>query len=195
MNFIKRYFIVIYLTLLAFAIYVLSSCSAEHHLAKAIDKDPSIFKPKVDTIELVTTEYVESIKGKDSLIIDNERVFIKALSFKDSLFLDYKLKAYVFDTIIETEIIDTATVQSLLNRKTRQDKRLDAKQERLETKKNARVKIVTEKQKNKPKENGGFFRRLWIKFRTFLIFIIGLALGVIASRVYTLLGNKLNIFK
>ena len=195
MNFIQRYFILIYMLLLGFAIYVLSSCSAEYHLAKAIDKNPSIFKPKVDTIEVVTTEYLESVKGKDSLIIDNERVFIKALSLNDSLFLDYKLKAYVFDTVIESEIIDSATIGSLLNKKTRQDKRLQAKQERLETKKDARVKIVTEKQKNKPKENMGFFKRLWIKFRTFLIFIIGLALGVIVSRIYSLLGNKLNIFK
>lgn len=195
MNFIQRYFILIYTLLLAFAIYVLSSCSAEHHLSKAIDKNPNIFKPKVDTIEVVTTEYLESIKGKDSLIIDNERVFIKALSLNDSLFLDYKLKAYVFDTVIESEIIDSATIGGLLNKKTRQDKRLQAKQGRLETKKDARVKIVTEKQKNKPKQNTSFFKRLWIKFRTFLIFIIGLALGVIACRVYTLIGNKLNIFK
>ena len=182
MKFIQKYFLVIYFLLLCFALYVLNSCSAEHHLSKAIKKDSSIFAPKVDTIKIKIPEYIESKKGKDSLIIDNERVWIKSSCLNDSLFLDYRLKPFTVDTVVETEIINNSILDKIVNAKTRQETRLIAKQNRLETKKDAKVKIVTEKQKNKQVESVGIVRRIFRYIKTYLIYILFLLIGFVIGR-------------
>jgi adenylate kinase family enzyme len=190
-KFIQKYFLVIYFVLLCFALYVLNSCSAENHLAKAIKKDSSIFAPKVDTIILIVPEYIESKKGKDSLIVDNDRVWIKTTSLNDSLFLDYKLKSFIVDTVVKTEIIDNYILDKIVNTKTRQETRLIAKQNRLETKKDSKVKIVAEKQRKKEIESVGTVRRIFRYIKTYLIYILFLLIGFVIGRLTKFLSIKL----
>jgi hypothetical protein len=182
MKLIQKYFILIYVTLLCVALYFLNSCSAEHHLSKAIKKDPTIFKDKIDTVKVNVPEYIESVRGKDSLIVDNNRIWIKTIHFNDSLFLDYKLKAVLVDTIVKTNVLDDDKLDKIINKKTRQDKRFEYKKDKLQIKKDAKVKIVTEKQKNKPKQNFGLFRRFYNYIKTYFFHILFLVIGFIIGR-------------
>lgn len=182
MKLIQKYFILIYVTLLCIALYFLNSCSAEHHLSKAIKKDPTIFKVKIDTVKVNVPEYIESVKGKDSLIVDNNRVWIKTIHFNDSLFLDYKLKAVLVDTIVKTNVLDNDKLDKIINKKTRQEKRFEYKKDKIQIKKDAKVKIVTEKHKNKPKQNVGLFRRFYNYIKTYFFHILFLVIGFIIGR-------------
>lgn len=182
MKLIQKYFILIYVTLLCVTLYFLNSCSAEHHLSKAIKKDPTIFKVKIDTVKVNVPEYIESVKGKDSLIVDNNRVWIKTIHFNDSLFLDYKLKAVLVDTIVKTNVLDNDKLDEIINKKTRQEKRFEYKKDKLQIKKDAKVKIVTEKHKNKPKKNVGLFIRFYNYIKTYFLHILFLVIGFIIGR-------------
>lgn len=188
------YLLIIYLVILTLGIVSLVSCSAEHHLSKAIKKDPTLFKPKVDTVTLKVPEYIESVKGKDSLEIDNERVWIKAVSSNDSISVDYRVKEFFIDTIVITDVISDSSIERLIDSKnSRQKNRLEHKEKMIQHKNNFKLKKIKEKAKIDPKKSQGFFRRTYnfIKslFWYILVFCIGLLVGKFWSKI-----KLINIF-
>lgn len=87
------------LCLICLSVLLLSGCSAEWHLRKAVQKDPSILKPTVVTIwdTIVTPPiYVVDTVGipemGDSSVIDNDTVRVVITKYQDRLIVKTKVK-------------------------------------------------------------------------------------------------------
>jgi len=178
MDFIKKYFIIIYLLFLFLLVWLLNSCSPQWHVERAINKDPAILKVKVDTVRIKTIEYIDSVKGVGSMIVDNNEVYIKVKSINDSIDLIYKVKERVFDTLI------TNTVIEIQPKVTRQDKRLKARVEinKIKAEKQIKKKKI-EKEILSIDKNKGFFRRFWFYLEHTLYAIFFFLIGFFVSKV------------
>ena len=89
---------------------MLSGCSAEWHLKKAIQKDPSMLKPTVVTIwdTIVTPPiYVVDTVGipaeGDSSVIDNDTVQVVITKFQDKLIVKTKVKEVPYPVSVQAE--------------------------------------------------------------------------------------------
>jgi len=91
-----------------------------------ISPPPSIITNKVDTLKVVTEGQTQLIYAKDSIVVNEPGVYIKAKTNGDSLMLFYE---FLPDTIYK---IITKTVFNVP--KTRQIVRLEAKKERNQVK-------------------------------------------------------------
>jgi hypothetical protein len=88
-----------------FAILILSGCSAEWHLRKAVSKDPDLVKPTVVTV--TDTIVTEPIVVKDTIVtaqrdtieITKDRFRVKVIRSFDTLLIDGGCDS---DTIIRT---------------------------------------------------------------------------------------------
>lgn len=84
---------------------LLSGCSAEYHLKKAVKKDPSILKK--DTVIVHDTTVLPSVvlrdtvrlKEIDTLVLTKEKLNLKIVRVKDTFQIDAECKG---DTIIKT---------------------------------------------------------------------------------------------
>ena len=180
-----------YILIILGLLYCFFSCSASWHLHRAIEKDASIFKDKVDTVRIVTKEIIGSGKGTDSVVIDNDWVYIKSKVVDHAIEVEYDVKSYSFDTIFRSKIIEV--YDTIIIKKTRQEIRYEAKQLRLETKENAhtnrveirrcsKVEAIKERYKGKKDiKSKTPLKRFWsiltICFWSVLSFIIGLFIG------------------
>ena len=86
-------------------ILLLSSCSAQWHLKKAVQKDPMILKK--DTLVVQDTFVVPpvvlkdtvTLKQHDTIIITKDRLRVKIVKVNDTLIIDAKCDS---DTIVRT---------------------------------------------------------------------------------------------
>lgn len=71
--------------------FILSSCSSEYHLRKAIAKDPSILQPKqihlIDTVVITPIARVDTLAyfATDTITIEKERVRVQIRRIDDTL--------------------------------------------------------------------------------------------------------------
>lgn len=106
------------LTLL-FATLLLSGCSAEWHLSKAVKKDPTILKEKVITVmDTVVTEPIvvrDTVitSQRDTIELIKDRFRVKVIRSYDTLLIDGGCES---DTIVRTV---TVTVPQLVAGETR----------------------------------------------------------------------------
>jgi hypothetical protein len=156
---------------------IMLSCSAPRravwHIDRAIKLDSSLLDKRTDTITIVQKEEYKDTLIKDSIEVDNERLYIRVNREGDFINLIYRLKEYRFDTIYHTHLFDTVPIF-----KTRQDKRLQARTDRLIIKqkgKTERVYIA----KTKEKKNN------WLT-----IFLIGFFIGFIIRYLVRILIKK-----
>ena len=147
-------------------VFLLLSCSAPRravwHINRAIKLDSSLLDKRTDTITIVQKEQYKDTLIKDSIEIDNDRLYIRVNREGDFINLIYKLKEYRFDTVYHTHLFDTIPVF-----KTRQDKRLAARTERLIIKQKGKTERVYIRKTNKKQNN-------WLT-----IFLIGFIIGFI----------------
>lgn len=166
-------------------LFWLSSCSSTWHLNRAIKKNPGIITNKVDTLTVVYPGETKIIHAKDSIIINEPGVYINVKSNGDSLILFYE---FLPDTV---RIIERHTVFNAP--KTRQQIRLDAKNERVKIRvdgktertnirKNSHTDRVSKRVDGRnhrtEKRNDHRSKHLGIKFTFFTL--IGFLLGFIA---------------
>ena len=84
---------------------LLSGCSAEYHLRKAVKKDPSILKKETvivrDTTVLPSVVLKDTVwlKEIDTLILTKEKLNLKIVRVRDTFQIDAECKG---DTIIKT---------------------------------------------------------------------------------------------
>ena len=86
-------------------VLLLTSCSAQWHLKKAMQKDPSILEKDTlvvtDTVvvpPVVTTDTVIS-KQQDTIVVEKERLKVRVIRNVDTLIIDAKCDS---DTIVQT---------------------------------------------------------------------------------------------
>ena len=187
-----------YILIILGLLYCFFSCSASWHVQRAVKKDPSILKEKVDTFRVVTREIIGSATGTDSVVIDNDWVYIKSKVVDHAIEVEWDVKSYSFDTIFRSKIIEL--YDTIIVKKTRREIRYEARQARLETKEKAhttrveirrgsKVEAIKERYKGKKDiKSKTPLKRFWsiltICFWSFLSFVIGL-----------FIGKHLNIFK
>lgn len=83
---------------------LLTSCSAEHYMAKAIKKNPNIIKKDTVVVDRVIKGDSAEVFGFDSVMVSNERLYAKATG-RGKISLEYILKDFVIhDTVSVTEI-------------------------------------------------------------------------------------------
>jgi uncharacterized ubiquitin-like protein YukD len=125
--------------LLCWLVGTLASCSSAFHLRKAIKKNPNIIQNSVDTVKIETPGITKIIHAKDSIVVDEEKFYIKAIANGDSLSLYFNIYA---DTvfIIKEKVVFNAP-------KTRQENRHEFKLEKM----NIRKKKQFQKQEIKSK--------------------------------------------
>jgi hypothetical protein len=100
----------------------LTSCSAVWHVNRAIEKDPNIIKPDTITVERTIVGDTGQQVGMDSVLIDNSRVWIKALG-EGKIDLSYIVK--------DIQIVDTTDITVVPSApKKRWERRADRKDER-----------------------------------------------------------------
>jgi len=86
-------------------VLLLTSCSAQYHLKRAIKKDPSILqKDTVTVIDTVVTAPVEvkdtvTLQERDTLVITKERLKLKIVRSFDTIAVEAECES---DTIIST---------------------------------------------------------------------------------------------
>ena len=87
------------LCLICLSVLLLSGCSAEWHLKKAVQKNPSILKPTVvtiwDTIVTPPVYLVDTVgvpSEGDSSVIDNDTVRVVITKFQDKIIVKTKVK-------------------------------------------------------------------------------------------------------
>ena len=84
--------------------FLLTSCSAEHYMAKAIKKDPNIIKKDTVVVDRIIKGDSAEVFGFDSVMVSNERLYAKATG-RGKISLEYILKDFVIhDTVSVTEI-------------------------------------------------------------------------------------------
>lgn len=147
-------------------VFLLLSCSAPRravwHIDRAIKLDSSLLDKRTDTITIIQKEQYKDTIIKDSLEVDNSYLYIRVDREGDMINVKWKLKEQRFDTIYHTHLFDTIPVF-----KTRQDKRLAARTERLVIKQKGKTERVYIAKTNKKTSN----------WRT--IFLIGFVIGFI----------------
>jgi hypothetical protein len=155
---------------IAFALLLFTSCSSAWHLNRAIKKNPEIAKTKVDTLTIITPAVSKIVYAKDSIIINEPGVYISVKTKNDSLVLFYE---FLTDTvrIIEKQIVYNAP-------KTRQEKRLEAKTERVEIRNTERSKRVESRTHRKEKKFE--YKSKGIFLKTAFTLIIGVIIGFVA---------------
>jgi len=86
-------------------VLLLTSCSAQWHLKKAVQKDPSILEKDTlvvtDTVvtpPVVTTDTVIS-KQQDTIVVEKEKLKVRVIRNVDTLIIDAKCDS---DTIVQT---------------------------------------------------------------------------------------------
>jgi len=165
----RAYYLIIFTLLL--------SCSTQRravwHINRAIKLDSTLLEAKTDTITIIQKEQYQDTLIKDSIEVDNDRLYIRVDREGDFINLKWKLKEQRFDTIYHTHLFDTIPIF-----KTRQDKRLAARIERITIRqkgKTERVYIA----KTKEKKNN------WLT-----IFLIGFFIGFIIRYLVRILIKK-----
>lgn len=147
-------------------VFLLLSCSAPRravwHIDRAIKLDSSLLDKRTDTITIIQKEQYKDTIIKDSLEVDNSYLYIRVDREGDMINVKWKIKEQRFDTIYHTHLFDTIPVF-----KTRQDKRLAARTERLVIKQKGKTERVYIAKTNKKTSN----------WRT--IFLIGFVIGFI----------------
>lgn len=140
---------------------IMLSCSAPRravwHIDRAIKLDSSLLDKRTDTITIVQKEEYKDTLIKDSIEVDNERLYIRVNREGDFINLVYRLKEYRFDTIYHTHLFDTVPIF-----KTRQDKRLQARTDRLIIKQKGKTERVYIRKTNKKSSN--WLTVFWIAF-------------------------------
>ncbi len=125
---------------------IMLSCSTQRravwHINKAIKLDSTLLEAKTDTITIIQKEQYQDTLIKDSIEVDNDRLYIRVDREGDFINLKWKLKEQRFDTIYHTHLFDTIPIF-----KTRQDKRLEAKKERLIIRQKSKTERIYIKQK------------------------------------------------
>lgn len=185
---------ILYILIISIIFYLINSCSASKLIEKAVKKDPTILKEKVDTVTVKSKEVKGEAKGLDTVFVDDQYITIIAYSIKDSVKVFYNIKQQLIDTILKTKFI--TIYDTIIIHKTRQEIRLEARQKRLETRvdgKNEKIFIkqsgktsrtsVRNESKGSSVNNGSLFSRVFsrIKYWFFGILLIcfGFVLGVI----------------
>ena len=140
---------------------IMLSCSAPRravwHIDRAIKLDSSLLDKRTDTITIVQKEEYKETLIKDSIEVDNDRLYIRVNREGDFINLIYKLKEYRFDTVYHTHLFDTIPIF-----KTRQDKRLQAKTDRLIIRQKGKTQRIYIAKTNKKHSN---WRTIfWIAF-------------------------------
>jgi len=152
----RTYYLIIFTLLL--------SCSTQRravwHINRAIKLDSTLLNAKTDTITIIQKEQYQDTIVKDSLEVDNSYLYIRVDREGDFMNIKWKLKEQRFDTIHHTHLFDTIPIF-----KTRQDKRLEAKKDRLIIRQKGKTERIYIKQKNEKKNN-------WL-LCTFIGFFIG----------------------
>ena len=83
---------------------LLTSCSAEHYMAKAIKKDPNIIKKDTVVVDRIIKGDSAEVFGFDSVMVSNERLYAKATG-RGKISLEYILKDFIIhDTVSVTEV-------------------------------------------------------------------------------------------
>jgi hypothetical protein len=86
-------------------VLLLTSCSAQWHLRKAVQKDPMILKKDTlvvqDTLVVppVVLKDTVTLKQHDTIVIEKERLRVKIVKVNDTLIIDAKCDS---DTIVRT---------------------------------------------------------------------------------------------
>ena len=86
-------------------VLLLTSCSAQWHLKKAVQKDPMILKKDTlvvqDTLVVppVVLKDTVTLKQHDTIVIEKERLRVKIVKVNDTLIIDAKCDS---DTIVRT---------------------------------------------------------------------------------------------
>lgn len=157
---------------------IILSCSAPRravwHIDRAIKLDSSLLDKRTDTITITQKEEYKDTLIKDSIEVDNDRLYIRVNREGDFINLIYKLKEYRFDTIYHTHLFDTVPIF-----KTRQDKRLQARTERLIIKQKGKTERVYIRKTNKKTSN----RRT--------IFLIAFVIGFITRYLVDKFNKKI----
>lgn len=94
-----------WLSKISLLVLLLSSCSAQYHLKRAIKKDPTILeKDTVTVVDTVVTAPVElrdtvTLEEKDTVVITKERLKLKIVRSFDTIAVEAECES---DTIIST---------------------------------------------------------------------------------------------
>ena len=185
---------ILYILIISIIFYLINSCSASKLIEKAVKKDPTILKEKVDTVTVKSKEVKGEAKGLDTVFVDDQYITIIAYSIKDSVKVSYNIKQQLIDTILKTKFI--TIYDTIIIHKTRQEIRLEARQKRFETRvdgKNEKIFIkqsgktsrtsVRNESKGKSINNGSLISRIFSKIKYWffgiLLICFGFVLGVI----------------
>lgn len=185
---------ILYILIISIILYLINSCSATKLIERAVKKDPTILKDRIDTVTVKTKEVKGESKALDTVFVDDEYITIIAYNINDSIKVQYEIKQQLIDTIFKSKFI--TVIDTVVIHKTRQEIRLDARQKRLETKvegknekvfikqsgRTSRVSIRKEAKGNQLKTDSLFSKVLkkikYVIFAVFLV-IIGFILGLI----------------
>jgi hypothetical protein len=94
-----------WLSKISLLVLLLSSCSAQYHLKRAIKKDPTILeKDTVTVVDTVVTAPVElrdtvTLEEKDTVVITKERLKLKIVRSFDTIAVEAECES---DTIVST---------------------------------------------------------------------------------------------
>jgi len=179
----KKAFLII---ILSSIIFMFLSCSASWHIKRAIEKDPTILKEKIDTVKLFSKNIYGNLADIDCVYINDEYINISSWINNDSIKLNYHIKQQVLDTVLRTNLVylyDTAVIKrtrQLIKYEARQkrlESRLEGRNNRLEIRKKTRVDIKKINQSGMPSNSrfGGLKKLL----NNIYIFFIGFVIGFI----------------
>lgn len=98
------------LCLICLSVLLLSGCSAEWHLKKAIQKNPSMLKPTVVTIwdtivtpPIYVVDTVSIPSEGDSSVIDNDTVQVIITKFQDKFVVKTRVKEIPYPVSVQAE--------------------------------------------------------------------------------------------
>jgi hypothetical protein len=185
---------ILYIIIISIILYLINSCSATKLIERAVKKDPTILKDRIDSVTVKTKEIKGEAKGLDTVFVDDQYITIIAYNINDSIKVNYEIKQQLIDTILKSKLI--TVIDTVVIHKTRQEIRLDARQKRLETKiegKNEKVFIrqsgrisrasVRKEAKGNQLKTDSLFSRVLKKIKYFffalILILVGFVLGVI----------------
>jgi len=114
------------LVLLSILLAVSCGCDAERRVARIIEKHPEIIESKIDTIR-VPTQFIDSVQVVEG----------------DTVFTWYYVRDTIYETYVQRNTIDPSNVE------TRQEKRLESRENRVGLRQGGRGERVELRQEGK----------------------------------------------
>jgi hypothetical protein len=168
---------------------LLSSCSAVWHHNRAIDKDSDLCKSDTVIVERTIPGDSGTAVGMDSVLVDNERVWIKALA-TGKIDLRYTIKDVVIQDTTETKVVPATPKGERKEWRKEKRRRKEDRRDRREDRRHKKEDRKLAREERRTVEVIESTKRAVARNEGWNLLLVGIAIGLSISMLYRILIKR-----